>query len=689
MEAILREIQLEYLGLTEDEANISNPMLNRTKDDIENPHLHVLRLMRNPDYFYFTCKALMNGPNGEPLELLPFQCAMLKELWTRPFPMLIASRGAGKSFILGLYALLRALLIQGRKVVITGSGFRQAKTVFNYAESIWHRSPVLQSLVAENSRSGPHHDADRWTLVLGHSEITALPLGDGTKIRGQRANDVIADEFASIPWEIFDTVVGGFGVVSLDPVKNVKDRARIRVLKKRGRWTAEAAERHRKETLSNQTIISGTAFYQFNHFARYWKLWKLIISSKGDPKVLKDHFPNGIDEHFDWRDYSVIRIPVELLPEGFMDEKQVAQARARQHTGTFANEFGACFSSDSNGFFKRSLIETCIASNQNFIVIDGDPIIFRAMTRGNPDGAYVYGIDPASEQDNFSIVILEVHPTHRRIVYGWSTTREGHKQRVKAGATKETDFYGYCARKIRELMSVFPCEHIAMDSQGGGIAVMEALHDQDKMEPGEKPIWPISVDHPLSDGKERDTDIMPGLHILEMVNFSNFEYTATANHGMRKDFEDRVLLFPEYDTGILASAMEDDQRQKRVFDTLEDSVQEIEETKEELATIIMTRTAMGNRDRWDTPEVKLEGMKKGRLRKDRYSALLMANMAARRMERQLVTPEYVPYGGFVGQMGEESEEGPMWVSAPGWYTKTQTQSAVPYGYMVDRSGVVE
>ena len=45
----------------------------------------------------------------------------------------------------------------------------------------------------------------------------------------------------------------------------------------------------------------------------------------------------------------------------------------------------------------------------------------------------------------------------------------------------------------------------------------------------------------------------------------------------------------------------------------------------------MTQTSTGARarDRWDTPEVKLQNGKKGRLRKDRYSSLVIANMLAR------------------------------------------------------------
>lgn len=693
MDDLAKKIEIEYLGLDSSEARkIVNPFENRSIKDIEEPHLHLLRLMRDPNYFYFTCRALMNGPDGRPLELLPFQCVILRELWYRPFPMLVASRGAGKSWLLALYAMLRALFIQGRKIVITGSGFRQAKTVFQYAETIWNNSPMLQSLVAENPESGPHHGADRWVLRLGDSTITALPLGDGQKIRGERANDVISDEHASVPPETFETVVAGFGVVEIAPVVNVKEHARIRVLKRHRLWTPEMEQEHRLR-VGNQTIIAGTASYQFNHFYTYWRRWKGYIESKGDPRKLLEIFRrDGKDEippNFDWRDYSIIRLPVELLPEGFMDAKQIARSKATQHTGTFQNEFSAVYSGDSNGFYKRSLVESCVTSKP--IIVNGEPVQFRATTKGDEKSHYIYGIDPASEHDRFSIVILEVYPSHRRIVYCWTTTRQEFRARVDKNLTTEGDFYGFCARKIRDLMRAFPCEHIAMDSQGGGVAVAEALADPDKLHRGEQPLWQIAADHPLSDGKERESDTYAGLHIIELVNFARAEWTSEANHGMRKDFEDKVLLFPEYDPGVLAIAMEDDSRVNRIYDTLEDAVTEVEEIKEELATIIHTQTPGSFRDHWDTPEVKTEGSKKGRLRKDRYSALLMANAAARRLNRMREQAEVAPWGGFVNNRYSVAPPAPaskrMYASAPDWFASGVEGNREGYGWVVRRDGV--
>ena len=74
----------------EDVASIKNPLINLEQKDRDNLHLHVLKLMRKPEYFQWTVKKLMN------VELLPEQVVILRERWSRAFPMYIASRGFGK-----------------------------------------------------------------------------------------------------------------------------------------------------------------------------------------------------------------------------------------------------------------------------------------------------------------------------------------------------------------------------------------------------------------------------------------------------------------------------------------------------------------------------------------------------------------------------------------------------------------
>ena len=479
-----------------------------------------------------------------------------------------------------------------------------------------------------------------------------------SKIRGQRANDIIADEFAATSKDVFENVIAGFGVVKSSPLEAVQERASIDLAKKIGTSFSDLDSLKQ----DNQLILSGTAYYDFNHFADYWKRWKAIIKSKGDIDKLAPIFgDDGVPEHFNWKDYSIIRLPFELVPKGFMDEAMVARSKATIHSGIYAMEFGSVFSTDSNGFFKRTLIESCVLSHENEIMLPSGRVDFTARTKGDITKKYVYGIDPASEVDNFSIIILEHYDDHRRIVYCWTTNRTEHRERVKAGIVKETDFYSYCARKIRELMITFPCERIAMDAQGGGIAVMEALHDKDKMEDGELAIWPV-----ITPGKPLDTDGEPGLHILEMIQFASATWTSEANHGLRKDFEDKVCIFPRFDKLTLGLAEIDDDACGRIYDTLEGCLLEIEELKNELSTIIITQTAYG-RDRWDTPEIKLPGNKKGRLRKDRYSSLVMANMVSRQLARNPAQSFSSTMGGFASAFKNQPADTKDYVG-PAWLT---------------------
>ena len=651
----LKVIDEAWLGLDDVDHDFFNPMslLQGNQDDF---NLRLTYLLTRPEYLSFICHHLLN------IQILPSQALMLQEIWQRKFPMLIASRGFGKSFSLSLYAVLRALLLPRRKVVVVGAAFRQSKVIFEYMETIWRNSPLLRDIC--NADSGPRRDTDRCVLRLNDSTVTCLPLGDGQKIRGQRANDIIADEFASIPRDIFENVVAGFAAVSSDPISNVKRLAAAKKATELGMPIDMTEHAKNEGKLDNQIVIAGTAYYDFNHFAEYWKKWKGFIKSQGNHTRLREILGDDADvANFDWTQYSIIRIPYELLPPGFMDADQVARSRATVHAGIYQMEFGACFTRDSQGFFKRSLIESCVTSDQKPVKdVAGNDIMFEAQLMGDKNKKYIFGVDPASEVDNFSIVVLEVNPTHRKIVHCWTTTRSKHRDKLKRGLTNESDFYSYCGRKIRDLMKLFPCIHISIDAGGGGIAVSETLHDKDKIGEGEFPLWPT-----IDPDKEKDTDGENGLHILELCQFSKYDWYSEANHGLRKDFEDRVLIFPHFDAISLGLSFEEDSSKGRTHDTLEDCIMDIEELKDELAMIQMTQTNNG-RDKWDVPEVVVGTGKKSKMRKDRYSALLMANMAARILQRTPTPAEIQFYGGFAtGGFKPRGEENEDMYSGPAWF----------------------
>ena len=408
------KIENAWLGIDVDESELFNPMefiINgANRDDLLE---RIAWLMVRPEYFSFVCKYILN------IELLPFQSLLLYEMWNRKFPMLIGSRGMGKSFILSVYPLLRALFMPRRKIVVVGAAFRQSKVLFEYMDTIWKNAPILRDLCGTNS--GPRRDVDRCVMHINQSTITCLPLGDGSKIRGQRANDIIADEFASIPRDIFENVVAGFAAVAASPSEKVKSKAKAKKAKELG-IDIEAKQSLITEK-SNQIILSGTAYYDFNHFADYWKRYRDIVNSRGNITKLQEVFGSEVPPEFDWTEYSVIRMPVNTLPEGFMDEGQVSRAKATVHSGIYNMEYGACFTTDSQGFFKRSLLEGCTTSPSEPVTLPSGDVSFESLLKGSPDQKYIFGVDPASEVDNFSIVVLEVRGDHRRIVHCWTTNK--------------------------------------------------------------------------------------------------------------------------------------------------------------------------------------------------------------------------------------------------------------------------
>jgi hypothetical protein len=644
-------IEDAFLNIHIDPSTIFNPLRHIPDEMAETPHLYIMWLMQQPEYFSFICSEILR------IEILPFQAVILKELWNRKLPMLIGSRGMSKSFMLALYTFLRLLLLPQRKVVIVGAAFRQSKILFNYMNTMYNNAPILKDIVGGTSMDGgPHKDTDMYTFKVFDSIATMLPLGDGQKIRGQRANDIIADELDSINKDILEQVVFGFAAVSSDPVGSVKREASSRVAKALG---IDFEIQDDKLFKSNQIITSGTAGYSFKHFCEYWKKWKRIIHTKGDEQKLREIFEGAIPPGFNWKDYSIIRIPFEKLPSGFMDEGIVAQAKASIHSGQYNMEYGAVFSDDTVGFFKRSLIEGCTVSNRSLITLPSEKdIIFNPLIYGNKERRYIYGIDPASEHDNFCIVVLELLPDHSRVVYCWTANKKDFNEdkKDKAVAGSINDFYSYVINKIKLLMQRFPCERIMIDTQGGGHMIIEGLHDITRMAPL-PPVWPV-----ITPGKPELTDGEAGLHLIEPVQFSSARWTSDANHGLKKDMEDKLLLFPYIDAAILGMALETESSSK-LSDKMEDCVFEIETLKDELTTIVHQITTGGNRERWDTVEVKLTGTKKTKKRKDRYSALLMANMGARqlRLNPQMVfSPEI---GGFV--MTNNGTEGKRY-TGPAW-----------------------
>ncbi len=476
-----------------------------------------------------------NNQQGKPLKLEAFQQVMLDMLWNKKFPMILATRGAGKTFMLALYSLLRALLVPGSKIVIVGAGFRQAKLVFKYIEQLYESSPLIKEAISH--WGGPKYGSDAATLRVGLSSIQAIPIGDGEKIRGLRATVLIADEFASIPEDIFDIVIEPFTAVHMNPAERAAQKRFVNRLEGLGADEHLIKSIEDTQGFGNQVVISGTPSYKHNHFYKRWAVYMAFLKSKGDPKKLKHaleerqlaatgKFTEISDDdvshaEVSWHHYSVFQLPHTALPDGFMEEDIIRKAKATYPAHRFAMEYMSRFPDDTDGFIKRSWIDRATPQPP-------DDIPVYVELYGDPRATYVMGVDPARFNDNLGVVVFKITERGRELVYcqAWDRTQ-----------------FSISAQKIREIVKRFNVEYIAMDKGGGGEEIREWLCKKvDGVQPADF-IWVIPDQMEKFTGDKTGMSA-PGRKILEMVDFTN-SWISQAAHGVESNVQQCHILFPD------------------------------------------------------------------------------------------------------------------------------------------------
>ena len=597
---------------------------------------------------WFVSQVFRDKDGVSPLILQPFQQVILNMLWHKKFPMLIMTRGGGKSFLLALYACICAILRPGSQIVIAGSGYRQSKQVFRYVDTLYKTSPLFQEAIGAGER--PKYGSDAATLKVGLSLITALPIGDGEKIRGTRANILLVDEFASLNEEIFDVVLKPFASVNLNPTHQVIIRAFVKKLRELNVDERFINLVESAQGFGNQVVVSGTASYRHNHFFRRYNIYKGYIESQGDVKKLKtlleaQHLSsygkhrNILEEDLQsakktWHEYMICQIPHDALPDGFLDSNIISSDKAQYSKVRFDMEYRAIFPSDSDGFIKRTWIDRATPKGPE------SPPVWPELY-GDPRENYVMGLDPARWNDNFGCVVLKLTPRGKEFVFcsAWDKTK-----------------YSESAEKIRDICRRFNIVYIAMDTGGGGESVREWLcKKQDSVQENEL-IWTIP-DQISKYGSMADLSA-PGKKCLEMVDFSS-QWISRAAHDVEAAIEQCNILFPSYgnDNEAFNQYMKHFSKQKLTETEMEmlqidlwgadewdvgdlkgrynisispklGLMQQIEECINETCTIVQFVTPKGV-ESFELPKISDQPTGMDMRRRDRWSALMLANYAAK------------------------------------------------------------
>lgn len=448
------------------------------------------------------------------------QQAVLEDMWFKNFVLVTAGRGTGKTFLQSVFACLWALLYPGQKVGLLAPSFRQAKTMFAEVDRRWSEAPLLQEATTQK----PTRASDRCYLNFRAppfrvgSTIEAVPLGDGSKIRGARYYAILADEFAQIPEEIFNRVILPMGATVADPMENVERIARQRALIESGKATAADFDKK----VENKVVMTSSAFYQFNHMYQTKLNYEELVR-QGDP------------------DYATHTISFRDMPEGFLSEANIKNAQARNSRLEFRMEYEAIWEADSAGVFKASLIENCKKNATHTVSL-----------KGSPGAEYILGVDPARASDGFAMCLIEMG-TPNKIVAAWEYYQNAFPQMAKT---------------VMDICNTFNVIAVHMDAGagGGGLAMRDLLEEEER--------WGTSL-RILDIEDERHIDAV-GRKILHLFNPAP-KTNAEAVYASLALLEQGQLTLPQrpQPKGVTPGAFEELEELEAVYDTVDKMIRQM------------------------------------------------------------------------------------------------------------------
>jgi len=488
------------------------------------------------------------------VDLAPIQRIVLRDMWFKNFAIVVMARGLGKTYMLAVNAALHALLYPGYRVGLISSSFRQAKYIFSEVQKLYTRSSILR----EACEKKPVYGSDRAYLQFkgtdnsNSSYIEALPLGiDGAKIRGSRFYLIEIDELAQVPTQIIDMVIRPFGAVTLEPMEKVRYIERMEELISKGLASREDII----EQAANKMIMASSGYFKFNHMWKRMKAYWRAMKEEGEKTK-----------------YAVYQVPYQMAPEGFLDKENIKEAKRTMSSIEFMMEYEAAMISDSDGFFKASLLENCTLGSN-----------FSIRLSGEAGKKYVLGIDPSQGGSaSCGLIVIELGKPNKIIFV----------RGIKKKTTQEMTV------AIQDLTDKFNIIRIFMDSQGGGKAIKDLLQ-----EGYNKHVPIIDVGDEAMRGKD-------GKRILQLVNPTP-AWISDANFDTLALLENESLRFPTIPSS--GSNVE------------EKLYEEVRLLKSQMLNIIITETSRGTRH-FDTP-------KKGQ-NKDLYSALILAAWGAKELSRE-------------------------------------------------------
>jgi hypothetical protein len=539
------------------------------------------------------------------IKLFPFQHMAIKSMMKNDYSLQIWSRGMSKSFTAGIYAVLDACLNQGIHIGILSKSFRQSKHIFRKIEDIAadEKGELLRQCIGKSTKSN-----DEWTMAIGKSRITALPLGDGEKLRGFRFQRIIIDEMLLMPEKVVNEVILPFLAVVEDP----QERQAMRDAEDEMIAQGMMKEEERIKWPNNKMISLSSASYTFEFLYQMYQAYEnnILHPEKGDTGRRV-----------------IMQLSYDAAPKALYDESLVKQAQTTMSQAQIDREFGAIFTDDSAGYFKMSRMKECTIN-------DGDSPTVEVA--GDPKAEYILSFDPSWSEsdasDDFAMQVIKLIPEEKKgiVVHSYALAGTGLAMHIK--------YFKY-------ILDHFNIQFIVGD-YNGGVQFLSAVNESSLFQQDNLTI--TAIDAPLDNPQEYHA----GLKALRNeYNLSSKKicflrkptsnWIRVGNEMLQTAFDKKQLFFaasalndqyyeqrrkniPIMDLKYSKFAHEEKEKGGRMIDFIEHQKNMIDLTKAECA-LIQVSTSVGGTQSFDLPHNLKRQTGPDKPRKDSYSALVLGN----------------------------------------------------------------
>lgn len=345
---------------------------------------------------------LMSG-----VKLLPLQEIILKSILIRDNGLVVMGRGGSKSFIISILSLFYPIFYPDSKMVVISSNFRQSRRILDYSDKIL-RGPKA-SMLRECFPNQLRRANDMYIIKLeNNSEVMALPLSNGSGLRGTRSGLAVLDEMLLINKEIQETIIRPF----LSVKSNLTYEMEVREIEDELIKNGQLLETDRISFPKNKFVGFSSASYEFEYLYELFK--SNVESTFHPPKNEEGDAPPT---------YFVLRASYESLPQdSILDMTQINAAKANggEHTEYFRREYKAQFTNASDGYFNIKKLHECTIPDGDFPEI---------QLQGEKDSEYLLILDPSysasKSSDYFAMSVFLLSKEERKMFLVHTYSRAG------------------------------------------------------------------------------------------------------------------------------------------------------------------------------------------------------------------------------------------------------------------------